>query len=433
MRRHLLLVSLFATAVRGLAGELPPPSPAPADLVTASRDRHALTRPMPGLTPAQRLELSVGRSFFRSPWVSAPSTTTARDGLGPRFNAHSCVACHSNNGRGATPYGGETNHGLLLRLSEAAADRPHSRLGYQLQTRSTAGTASEGAFRVRFESRTVTFSDGYRVTLRHPIFSVVDNAGNAVPDVAVSPRLAPPLVGIGLLAAVPDDALTALADAQDSNGDGISGRINRVPNASTGGEAIGRFGWKAGQPSVAQQVAAAFEADIGISSAPRQGTTGEPEISGRLLAAVGNYIVHLAIPAFDGAEKQVQGWQLFRHAGCHGCHTPTLQTGPHGVEQLADRTFHPYTDLLLHAMGEGLADHRREHGADSREWRTAPLWGVGLCRTIAVECAFLHDGRARTLLEAILWHGGEAQPAANAVLAMNADERSALIRFLESL
>lgn len=427
----------------------PPAGPADSGLSIPRDDRDVLLQPMPALSIQQQLDFAVGRSFFRNPWVTAPSSTTARDGLGPLFNANSCIGCHVRNGRGRFPDDIESNrpHGLAMHVGKRKNGAPHPRFGAQLQIRAVPGVSAEGRWQLRYETHRRRFADGHEIALRRPLFTVIDAGGEAVEDIALSPRLAPPLIGIGLLEAVPQTGLEKLVDPLDSDGDGISGRINRVPDRASGRETIGRFGWKAGQPSVRQQVAAAFSADLGVTSSlfshslcppsdmgcRAAADGGDPEISDAQLDAVADYIAALAIPAFRDTDERARGWRLFRQANCHSCHVPALKTGEHRLPWLSNRTIHPFTDLLLHDMGEDLADRRPEHGADGREWRTAPLWGIGLSRKIAVNPAFLHDGRARTLLEAILWHGGEAESSVAEVLAMNADERSALLQFLNSL
>ena len=264
----------------------------------------------------------------------------------------------------------------------------------------------------------------------------------------ISPRLAPQVIGMGLLEAVPAATILAQADPDDSNGDGISGRANEVPGED-GSPTLGRFGWKAGRATVRQQVAAAFNGDIGITSplfpeencppvqtacreAPNGGT---PEVTPSRLDSVDLYARTLAVPALrDATDTQVRrGFKLFEEFGCVSCHLPTLETGPSDIEALAHQVFHPFTDLLLHDMGDGLADGRPEFGAGGREWRTPPLWGLGLLEEVNGFRFLLHDGRARTPAEAILWHGGEAQAAMEAFRDAPAEEREALLRFLESL
>ncbi|HEX9648783.1 MAG TPA: di-heme oxidoredictase family protein, partial [Alphaproteobacteria bacterium] len=268
-------------------------------------------------------------------------------------------------------------------------------------------------------------------------------------DAMLSPRVAPATIGLGLLEAVPEATILALADPADADGDGVSGRPNRVAGEVGGGIALGRFGWKANQPSLRRQNAAAALGDIGLTStlfpdencaAPQDAcraakSGGAPELSDAFLDKLTLYTRLLAVPRQRGADAEPvrHGEQLFRAAGCAACHMPTLVTGAHPLAELAGQVIHPFTDLLLHDMGEGLADGRPDFAATGREWRTAPLWGLGLVETVNGHTYFLHDGRARNLAEAILWHGGEAEAARERFRALPRGDREALLAFLRSL
>ncbi len=258
------------------------------------------------------------------------------------------------------------------------------------------------------------------------------------------------MIGLGLLEAIPESALLAHADPDDRNGDGISGRPNRVYDQATGKTVMGRFGWKAGQPTLNQQNADAFFNDMGLSTRLFNGTScterqqecralpdgGELEVSDNILAQVLFYTRNLGVPARRNVDdpQVLTGKGLFHQAGCQRCHVPAFTTSAEAAEpELANQLIRPYTDLLLHDMGEGLADGRPEFEATGSEWRTPPLWGIGLTETVSGHTQFLHDGRARNLLEAILWHGGEAEQAKQTVLGFDQAERQALLAFLESL
>jgi CxxC motif-containing protein (DUF1111 family) len=273
--------------------------------------------------------------------------------------------------------------------------------------------------------------------------------GELAPGLAVSPRLAPQLAGVGLLEAVPEETIVSMSDPDDGDGDGISGRPNRVTDLRTGETVLGRFGWKAGVATVEQQVAAAFNGDIGITSsvlpdehcgdaqpecaaAPNGGT---PELDDLKLERISFYTRTLAVPARRDVEDPLirQGANVFDRIGCTGCHAPTLTTVSSEIDQLDDQVIHPYTDLLLHDMGEGLADGRPDGLATGSEWRTPPLWGLGLLETVSGEARYLHDGRARSLREAIMWHEGEASAARDAYTVLSHDDLAALEAFLASL
>jgi len=398
-----------------------------------------------------------GNSFFNQSWVQAPSSTQNRDGLGPLFNARSCAACHFRDGRGRPPLEpGESFVGILLRLS-LPGEGPHGEpvpepvYGGQLQPFSILGVPAEGTPSVEYEEISGQFSDGEPYTLLSPTYSISELAhGPMQSDVRVSPRVAPAMIGLGLLEAIPEDRLMTLADPDDEDGDGISGRLNWVWSVEDEAMSIGRFGWKAEQPSVRQQSAGAFLGDVGITSSlfPSQECTnaqtecegsisgGEPEIEDHLLDRVEVYGRLLAVPARQRYDDDVvlRGKLLFRDIGCASCHVPMHHTGSDSnLPELRDQTIWPYTDLLLHDMGEGLADNRPTFGANGREWRTPPLWGLRLYEVVNEHNRLLHDGRARGVTEAILWHGGEGEASMEAFKGLGAEDRSTLIEFVESL
>ena len=418
--------------------------------------RQAFGQPLPHLTADQETRFFVGNSFFNRNWVSAPSSTTARDGLGPLFNARSCSACHLHDGRGQPPAPGEDMLSMLVRLSIPGQDVergvvPEPIYGDQLNGLAVHGVPPEGRVLVSYEEIAGTFADGEPYSLRKPTYTFADlNYGPMHPDTLASPRVAPAMVGLGLLEAVPEQTLMDLADPGDTDGDGISGRVNRVWDKRRQRTVPGRFGWKANQPTVAQQVAGAFLGDIGITSplfphdncpstalACRQARNGgSPELSENLFGHVVFYSRTLAVPARRNPRQPAvrRGRQLFDAAQCGACHIPTLRTGVvPGLPDLSEQVIHPYTDLLLHDMGAGLADGRPDFEATGSEWRTPPLWGIGLVETVNRHTYFLHDGRARGLAEAILWHGGEAEVSKEYFRRLPAADREALLQFLRSL
>ncbi|WP_122846689.1 di-heme oxidoredictase family protein [Pseudomonas viridiflava] len=430
-------------------------------------DQNAFSLPSANLSPVRRLDFSVGNSFFRSPWVIAPSTTTARDGLGPLFNTNACQNCHIKDGRGHPPEAGDTNAvSMLVRLSipddPAFADLiqrngvlPEPNYGGQLQDMANPGVTPEGRVRVEYDALTVKFRDGTALELRQPTLRITQlGYGPMHPETHVSARIAPPMIGLGLLEAIPDEAVLANADPDDKNGDGISGRANWVWDDAQQKVVMGRFGWKAGQPNLNQQNVHAFSGDMGLTTSLRRfddctpaqtdclaapngnGPDGEPEVSDNILRLVEFYTRNLGVPARRNVDdpQVLTGKNLFFQAGCQQCHVPSFKTRADAAEpELANQEIRPYTDLLLHDMGDGLADNRTEFQATGREWRTPPLWGLGLTAAVNGHTQMLHDGRARNALEAILWHGGEAQAAQRQVLAFNAEQREALLVFLNSL
>ena len=409
------------------------------------------------LSADRQAEFLVGDSFFDQNWVIAPASTTTRDGLGPLFNARSCSGCHSQDGRGSPPLSpDEMPFQLLFRLSIPGSTAeggpvPDPNYGLQLSVQAILGLVPEGSASVSGEEIPGQFDDGSEYSLLKPHYEFTELAfGPLDSNLLFSPRVAPQIPGLGLLEAISEADLLANADENDANGDGISGRPNYVWDAATGRRTLGRFGWKANQPSLHQQVAGAFRGDIGITSSlfPETNCTdaqpdcqaapngGEPEISDSILQSVVFYSHTLAVPARrDWADESVlTGKKLFNDARCTQCHVPKFQTGElPGFPELSNQTIRPYTDLLLHDMGPDLADGRPDFEADGNEWRTPPLWGIGMVPKVNGHSRYLHDGRARNLTEAVLWHGGEAQASREAFRQMSAEERNFLILFLESL
>lgn len=424
------------------------------------------------ITFEEEESFKLGNALFRKLWVSSPSSTQASDGLGPLFNARACQSCHIKDGRGHPPEGDRDATSMFLRLAKAPDDAveqkaleayltqtlPDPVYGGQLQDLAVPGLQAEGKMRVTYQERAVTLDDGTVVSLRDPNYTVSDlGYGPLHENTTLSPRIAPQMIGLGLIEAIHDSDLAALADPDDRNGDGISGRLQIKRNAKTGALQIGRFGLKAQNPTVREQSASAFAGDIGISTPdvklhygdcmplqfkclefptgvqPRLGETEAPD---PVLELVSFYSKNLAVPERRKVNDPttLRGKQLFYQTGCVACHTPKFVTS-----RQADNKAHrfqliwPYSDFLLHDMGEGLADGQQVGVANGREWRTPPLWGIGLTKTVSGHTFFLHDGRARNLTEAILWHGGEALAARDQFAAMTKIDRDALIAFLESL
>ncbi|OLQ95945.1 thiol oxidoreductase [Vibrio ponticus] len=425
---------------------------------------NAFSLPAGNLPMSKRLDFSVGNSFFRNPWVQAPASTDARDGLGPLFNTNGCQNCHIKDGRGHPPESGDIHAvSMLVRLSIPAMTAeqkkafikdgviPEPTYGGQLQDFALQDQKPEGKINITYSEVPVTFADGTQVSLRKPHLTITDlGYGEMHPDTMMSARIAPPMIGLGLLELIPDETILAWSDETDTNKDGISGKANRVWDVQKQDFALGRFGWKAGQPTLMQQNAAAFNGDVGLTSNlfPNENCTsnqticgdlpngGKPEVSDNILDFVEFYTQHLAVPIRRNVnDPQVkQGQVLFKQLGCQSCHKTDIKTARSTeLPALSEQLIHPYTDMLLHDMGEGLADNRPEYLANGQEWRTPPLWGLGYTEEVNGHTYFLHDGRARSLMEAVLWHGGEAENAKQQVLKLNQRERDALIVFLNSL
>lgn len=432
----------------------------------------AFSQPSANLSFEDELTFRVGNGLFRRLWVSAPASTLASDGLGPLYNARSCQRCHLKDGRGHPPENdGDTAVSMFLRISipgpedfnasaieDFIATQPDPNYGTQLQDFSLPGHVPEYSLRVTYDEIEVPLSGGETATLRSPGYRAENlGYGPLHPEAMLSPRVAPQMIGLGLLEAIPVEDILALADPADSDGDGISGRPNIVWSQAHDAPMLGRFGHKAGSPTVLEQSADAFAGDIGISSPLRPGGAGEctesqtacraalhggdPEQGGFEIDETGLDLVtfysrNLGVPARRDVDDPdvLRGREVFYRTNCTGCHRPAFVT--HRIAGDPAQSFQliwPYTDMLLHDMGPGLADHRPEARATGTEWRTPPLWGIGMTEQVSGHTNFLHDGRARNLLEAILWHGGEAQAQRDAVVAMTPDDRAALLRFLESL
>jgi CxxC motif-containing protein (DUF1111 family) len=414
---------------------------------------HAFSIPAPNLSTAALAKHLEGDVEFEAIFVTAPAVVNP--GLGPIYNNVSCINCHSRDGRGRPPGIDEGLVSLLFRLSlpkaeDSVAGKPPTPVpgfGTQLNNRAIVEAHPEGKVKIEYTEQTLTTADGTRVHLRHPNYTLTETYQPLPENVEVSPRVAPAVFGLGLLEAIPENAILAYADEADIDGNGISGKPNYVWDVVAQRYTLGRFGWKANQPTLLQQVAAAYNDDMGITTSlfSVENSAGQsqltehsvtPEVSDEILEVVTFYVQTLAVPARrDIDDPQVkQGEQLFAEAQCANCHVPTLRTSVlAGVPSVSNQTIHPYTDLLLHDMGPDLADNRPDFHASGREWRTPPLWGIGLVQRVNGHTNFLHDGRARDLMEAILWHGGEAEASRQTVKQMSKAERDALITFLESL
>jgi len=463
-------------AVTALATDFTTPQnfeekPAGAATVRARKTADAYSQPSGNITFEDELTFKVGNGLFRKLWVSTPASTLASDGLGPLYNARSCQRCHLKDGRGHPPEGPEDNaismflrisipgtvDDAMAQISDYIATRPDPSYGTQLQDKAVLGHAAEYRLEVTYEEEVITLADGQAVSLRHPTYTAADlGYGPLHPEAMLSPRVAPQMIGLGLLEAVSAADILAGADPDDANGDGISGRPNIVWSQVHGQPMLGRFGLKAGNPTILEQSAAAFVGDIGISNPIFTAGSGECtnlqadcqaaqhgdgddrvfEIDAEGLDLVTFYSRNLGVPARRnvGGAEVLRGKELFYQTGCTACHTPNFVT-----QRLKDRPeqsfqlIWPFTDMLLHDMGPALADHRPEARATGSEWRTPPLWGIGLTRQVSGHSYFLHDGRARSLLEAVLWHGGEAAGQRDAVIQLSTADRDALIAYLESL
>ena len=442
---HLLLAWLAGNALPCAAGETL------ADLAAL---REAYSQPLPGLAEKDREQFLRGRALFRQSWVAPPARDKAV-GLGPLYNRLSCVSCHQKNGRGRSPNRpDERMLSMLVRLSVPGADehggpRPHPVYGGQLNEEGVPGVPGEGQAAIRWlELMPETLAGGEKISLRRPLISFENLAYGKPGKLLYSLRVGQPVYGLGLLEAVPE--ATILAMAGEAKPDGVRGSVNRVWDAASQSMVLGRFGFKANAPNLRQQIAGAMVGDLGITSSlfPEENCTpaqtacrqspsgGHPELADADLDAIEFYLANLAPPArrkLDDPQVR-QGELAFAEFGCPACHRPTLQTGSGGRSPLtAGKPIVPFSDLLLHDLGAGLSDNRPDYQAAGHQWRTPPLWGIGLVPLINEHNQYLHDGRARNLQEAILWHGGEGRVARQRYAGAAQEKRKALLAFLQSL
>lgn len=412
------------------------------------------------------LEFWSGFSFFRDPWVVAPASTTGRDGVGPLFNTRSCITCHHDGGRGPmSPVGLHKPSSLLIRIGSTVegVNAVDPNYGGQIQPRSITllnksvaeQPQGEAMLDLQYETLKGQYADGSSYELIKPSYTLSHfSHGPLAANLGLSPRYAPSIYGMGLLDAISDKDLLAQEDINDADNDGISARYNRVVDRITNEQqAIGRFGFKALHPSLDQQVAAAFVGDIGITSPlfPDENCTkvqvgcqqvakiGHPtglEAPERVMRRVNAFSAYIGVqPARRLTSKTVQkGRTLFYQTGCNACHTTSYTTDKdYALKELANQKIWPYTDLALHDMGEGLSDGITESDANGREWRTPPLWSIGLQKELSTTARFLHDGRARSIEEAILWHGGEATTSQQQFIQMTKAQRDSLLAFIKAI
>ena len=454
-RLHRLILAVGA-AVAGVLFStllhLPAQAQAPqsgGDTTIYMRSSQAYAQPAPNLDDYWDERHAVGDLAFEAAFVTAPANVNP--GLGPLFNNASCVACHFNNGRGLQEKGQR-----VVRVSQLGADKalpserpyaleavaptantpPVSGLGTQVQEQGIYGHPPEGVLEITWQEQVGNYGDDTDYSLRSPDLKLTYFDGSPIPDgVVVSNRIPLPVFGLGLLEAVPEETVLAVADPDDLDGDGVSGRPNWVWDVEQQADTLGRFGWKSNMPNLLQQSAAAYANDMGVSNPMFPAENGVEDIDFEILDAATAYVQTLAVPGRVSVDdpQVLKGERLFADANCAACHVSEMRTGNHKVPALENQVIHAYTDLLLHDMGPELADNRPDFQATGEEWRTPPLWGLGLSQTVFPYSTYLHDGRARTLEEAILWHGGEGAASSEAFRTMDSRDRAALVAFLKSL
>ncbi|MDG6882716.1 Predicted thiol oxidoreductase [Phocoenobacter uteri] len=420
-----------------------------------SHNTFPLKHTVGGLTYDEEDLFTIGRSFFSIPWVAAPSATTARDGLGPLFSANTCASCHGKRNFGRIKdEDGNINRALAFKFIDVSKHYDFNKTfkaqhvdpvyGGQLSINGNSNAPFEAKPVIEFEYKTDYFDDGTKVTLQKPIPSLKElNYGSLAPQTYISLRMSPMLAGMGLIEALTDEQIIANEDPDDKDNDGISGRVNWVYHPYTHQKMVGRFGLKAQASSLAMQTADAAAHDMGLTNRffPKEhcmqtqteclnAPVGRPSPEGLLdlpdlrLKGIAFYVAHLKAPKPLPKDQFIKGRKLFNDLGCSSCHKENWTT-PSGTE------FSPFSDLLVHDMGEGLADKRNEFMAIGSEWRTQPLWGLGI--KLKAKLSLLHDGRAETIEQAIFWHDGEAKEAKKRFKALPKEQRQQLIEFLENL
>ena len=426
-------------------------------LTTSLLGANAFDQAVPGLSTNTDLLFFVGNSLFRQNWVSSPASTTARDGLGPTFNARACSACHNKDGRGLPLEPGQQfSGGFLMRLSEVGTNnfggpKPVSNYGTQIQDRANLGVSYEAKISIAYQTINDQFDDGEAYQLRKPIYTITNEQFGSLHGVLTSPRVGQQVIGLGLVDALSKEDILLNEDEFDADKDGISGKANYVWNHTTNQNELGKFGWKANQPTLRQQVADAFSGDMGLTTSifpnancpsPQQDcfnapNGGFPEVPDNSLNNVMIYTSSLSVPIRRNYEDEnvLNGKQLFRDLKCTSCHSAvftTSNTYPFNPI-LENVTIRPFSDFLLHDMGTDLADKRPDFLATGNEWRTQPLWGIGMIQEVNGHTFLLHDGRARNIEEAILWHGGEAEKSKKSYKKLTKQERQNVLAYINSL
>ncbi len=413
---------------------------------TTTYNDQAFGMMLPYLTTPQRVDFGIGDRLFMQ-------TFSEESGLGPRFNARACANCHFRDGRGkplasSTDEDKDFSRGFLVRLSGVDA------YGDQLQDRGLEGLGGEAKVRVVYKTVKGKYPDGTPYELRKPDYEFYEEQFGDLSNALISPRVGTQTIGFGFVDALTEAQILKNADEDDKDGDGISGRPNYVWNVRKKATTIGKFGWKANAPTLEQQIAGALSGDMGMTTpifpkqnctSPQQdcndyveqkGIADKIEFSDEKLRQITAYQATLAVPERRNVKDPdvLKGKGLFTDMNCIKCHAVGFTVEKSDiVPQIAGTTFNPYSDFLLHDMGDDLADNRPDNVANGKEWRTQPLWGVSLIQTVNDHTFLLHDGRARSVEEAILWHGGEAENSKNKFMNLTKEERQQVLKFVNSL
>lgn len=426
-----------AVALAGCGDDLREQIRPGGDTTVDDRTSNGYSFPAPNLSAEELERHLIGDAEFEAAFVTAPAPVNP--GLGPLYNHTNCDGCHRRDGRGLPQLGSGPTSQALVRVSlpsgtpavpGAPVDVPE--LGGQLQDHAIFGFQPEVQVALTWKEEAGSYGDGVAFSLRRPELALSRPGGQPLPaGMLTSLRIGPAMFGRGLLEAIDVSTLEELADPDDADGDGIRGAINRPWDHLRHESGVGRFGQKANTATLQLQVAAAYANDMGVSNPIFPEPDGRFDVDDETVRNVTFYLATLGVPArAESTPAAAAGEELFDRFGCASCHVPTLVTGQHELAALSGQKIWPYSDLLLHDMGEGLSDGRPDFAASGRQWRTPPLWGLGLVQTVSPGAGYLHDGRARTLAEAILWHGGEAEAAREAFRKADRADREALLAFL---
>lgn len=426
-----------------------------AHIQTTKPSQNGLSTIVDNLNDEEQDLAILGKSFFRIPWVEAPSATTARDGLGPLFNANTCTSCHPNNAyTNVFTQNGEVNRAMVVRLSIPSNNSlehksfeltsgfvPDPMYGSQLSINGTKDVPYEGQLKISYSSKMIEYADGTKVKLHVPHYELTNlNYKELHKDIRVSVRKAPALVGLGIIEQINEKEILANVDPDDKNNDGIRGVANFVYSIKDKKMVLGKYTYKASAPTLKQQIASAFHNDMSLTTTyfPFENCTSAQkeclnakkardaiDVPDLRLDAIDFYLKNLKVPVVE--EKNERGKALFLQIGCASCHAPSMK--------LKDgTTAHVYSDFLLHDMGEELSDGRSEFNAKATMWRTTPLWGINTYKyAVGGQVEYLHDGRAKSLEEAILWHGGEALKTKETFMQLTKQQRDDLIEYLGEL
>ena len=415
--------------------------------------RESFAAPIPSLKLSKMRLFTGGRHLFRRSWTPAPSSVKSLDGLGPVFNRVSCSGCHVKDGRGRPPKEDGKFRSMVIKLSRIENGKvyPDPNYGYQLNDKSILGVPFEGKASIHYSLINQKFDDGTSKNLSMPNYDLHSlSFGELHKDTQSSGRVAPVVFGLGLIEAIKEIDILKNADPKDINGDGISGRIHKIKDLPSKKIMVGKFGWKATRAKLLHHITGAASQDMGLTSyifpekncmqiqkaCLKQIEGGKPEISENQIERLLVYMQTLAPPRQRNAKEKnvLEGQNLFKKIGCENCHISTYKTGAHpNHSELSNRIIKPYSDFLLHNMGKDLDDGVNEGEAKSYEWKTPPLWGIGLVKIVNRHTRFLHDGRAKSIEEAILWHGGEGLEAKNHYISLTSKNRKKLLIFLNSL